>query len=292
MNRKVSRHIRGQSGTKTATYVILIVLCIIWMLPIAWVVLISFSKNVSGIPNYFWPKYGFTFDNYIHLFSDAGARSGFYFPKWFMNTLIVAICSCVVSTFFVLSVSYTMSRLRFKARKTMMSTAMILGMFPGFMSMIAIYYILKGFGMTDKLGALVIVYSAGAGLGFFIAKGFFDTVSKTLDEAAMIDGATKAQVFWKIILPLSKPIIVYTVLTAFLAPWGDFIFVSMIMGPTSYQHYTVALGLFHMIDKEHITTYFSLFTAGAVLVSIPIAALFIALQRFYVEGVTGGAVKG
>lgn len=289
---KINNRISGERTSRVVVYIILIALCILWVLPIVWVILISFSKNVSGIPNYFWPKYGFTLDNYVHLFVDNGIKSGFYFPKWFMNTLVVAIFTCIISTFFVLSVSYTMSRLRFKLRKSMMSLAMILGMFPGFMSMIAVYYILKGINMTDRLSALVIVYSASTGLGFFIAKGFFDTIPKTLDEAAMIDGATRAQIFSKITIPLSKPIIVYTILTSFLAPWADFIFVSVIMGPTSYKNYTVALGLFHMIDKEHITTYFGMFTAGAVLVSIPIAALFIALQRFYVEGVTGGAVKG
>ncbi len=292
MKKKKNNRIRGQAATLSISYVVLILLCIIWVLPIIWIVTISFSKNVIGIPNYFWPKYGFTLDNYIRLFSDSGIKSGFYFPQWFLNTLIVAIFTCLISTFFVLAVSYTMSRLRFHGRKNMMSLAMILGMFPGFLSMIAVYYILKGFGLTDTLASLVIVYSASTGLGFFIAKGFFDTIPKTLDEAAEIDGATKSQIFSKIILPLSKPIIVYTVLTSFLAPWGDFIFVSMIMGPTSYKNYTVALGLYHMVDKEHINTYFPLFAAGSVLVAIPIAALFIALQRYYVEGMTGGAVKG
>jgi arabinogalactan oligomer/maltooligosaccharide transport system permease protein len=274
------------------TYIVLTLLCVIWIIPIVWIILISLSKGVNGVPNFFWPQNGFTLENYTKLFTDAGLDTGFFFPRWFMNTLFVAVCTCAISAFFVLSVSFVVSRMRFKMRKPFMNIALILGMFPGFMSMIAVYYILKAVNLTDSLYALILVYSGGAGLGFYIAKGFFDTIPMTLDEAAMIDGATKAQIFWKITIPISRPIIVYTILTSFLAPWMDFIFVSIILGPTSYSKYTVALGLFRMIDKEHIVEYFSMFAAGAVLVSIPITILFIFMQKFYVEGVTGGSVKG
>lgn len=172
-----------------------------------------------------------------------------------------------------------------------MNIALILGMFPGFMSMIAIYYILKGFGISQSLLALILVYSGASGLGFYIAKGFFDTLPKALDEAAYLDGATKSQVFWKITIPLSKPIIIYTILTTFMAPWMDYIFASVIMGD-NYDNYTVALGLFKMLEREFIHQYFTQFAAGAVIISIPISILFISMQRFYVEGVTGGSVKG
>jgi arabinogalactan oligomer/maltooligosaccharide transport system permease protein len=273
-------------------YVALSVLCVIWLVPVVWLVIISFSKGVAGIPNYFWPKYGFTLQNYVNLFKDAGVSSGFYFPRWFLNTLIVAICSCALTSVMVLSVAYAVSRMRFRLRKPFLNFALVLGMFPGFMSMIAVYYILKAVSLTNTLVALVLVYSGGAALGFYVAKGFFDAIPKEMDEAAMIDGATRSQIFWQITVPLSKPVIVYTILTSFLAPWADFIFVNMIMGPTAYKNFTVALGLFRMIDREHITTYFSMFCAGAVLVSIPIVALFISLQKFYVEGITGGSVKG
>lgn len=293
MRTRTNRRARARAITgNTISYIVLAALCLIWLVPIVWLVVISFSAGVAGIPNYFWPKYGLTLQNYTKLFTDSGAGSGFYFPRWFLNTLLVACCSCALSSVFVLSVAYAMSRMRFRMRKPLLNIALILGMFPGFMSMIAVYYILKALDLTNTLTALVLVYSGGAALGFYIAKGFFDTTPREMDEAAMIDGATQAQIFWKITLPLSKPVIVYTILTSFLAPWADFIFVNMIMGPTAYKNYTVALGLFHMIDKEHITTYFSMFTAGAVLVSIPMVALFLSLQRFYVEGITGGSVKG
>jgi arabinogalactan oligomer/maltooligosaccharide transport system permease protein len=293
MSRQPFRHARGRLVAGNAlAYVVLAVLCVIWLVPVAWLIIISFSKGVAGIPNYFWPKYGFTLQNYVKLFRDSGAASGFFFPRWFLNTLFVAVCSCALTAVMTLSVAYAVSRMRFRLRKPYLNVALILGMFPGFMSMIAVYYILKAVGLTNTLVALILVYSGGAGLGFYVAKGFFDAIPKEMDEAAMIDGATRSQIFWRITVPLSKPVIVYTILTSFLAPWADFIFVNMIMGPTAYKNYTVALGLFRMIDREHITTYFSMFCAGAVLVSIPIVALFISMQRFYVEGITGGSVKG
>ncbi|HHZ06738.1 MAG TPA: sugar ABC transporter permease [Clostridiales bacterium] len=268
-------------------YAILTILSIIWLLPLVWIVMTSFRGEQQVYINYIIPK-TWTFDNYVRLFTDTGIMN---YPKWFMNTLIVSICTCVISTISVLMVSYTFSRLRFKSRKAIMNVGMILGMFPGFMTMIAVYYLLKAMNLTRSLVALIIVYSAAAALGYFISKGFFDTVPRALDEAATIDGATKNQIFWKIILPMSKPIVVYTVLTSFIAPWTDFILARIIMGDAIDQ-YTMAVGLWKMVDKDFIDRFFLQFCAGAVLVAIPITALFLKMQKFYVEGVTGGAVKG
>lgn len=278
---------RNKKIRDTASYITLTVLSVIWLIPIFWVIMTSFREESGSYTSYFFPK-GLTLANYVNLLTD---NTQFHFVKWFGNTLFVAVFSCLISTFFVLSVSYAMSRMRFKMRKPMMNVALILGMFPGFMSMIAVYYILKGLGITQSLVALIMVYSGGAGLSFFIAKGFFDTLPKSLDEAAYLDGATKFQIFRKITLPMSKPIVVYTVLTSFMAPWMDFIFSSVIMGD-NYNNYTVALGLFKMLEREFINDYYTQFAAGCVLVSIPIAALFISMQKYYVEGVSGGAVKG
>ena len=188
-------------------------------------------------------------------------------------------------------ISYSLSRLRFRSRGKLQRIGLILNMFPGFMSMIAVYFILKAVGLTQSLFALILVYSSASALANYVAKGFFDTIPFALDEAARIDGASKAMIFWKITLPLSKPIIVYTVLTTFMAPWMDYIFASVIM-KDNYQNYTVALGLFQMISRENIYDYFTMFCAGAVLVAIPISLLFMFMQRYYVEGVIGGAVKG
>jgi len=267
-------------------YIVLTVLSVIWLVPIAWIVMISFRAEPGSYTSYFFPK-KFTLDNYITLLTD---NSQFHYVKWFINTTIVAAASCLLTSIIVLSTSYTLSRLRFKGRKRFMDILLVLGMFPGFMSMIAVYYILKGLGITQSLLALIMVYSGGAAMKYYIAKGFFDTIPKSLDEAAYIDGATKWYVFTRITIPLSKPIIMYTLLEAFMIPWADYIFASVIMGD-KYENYTLALGLFLMLDRANIATWYTRFAAGAVLVSIPIAILFIALQKYYSASLTG-SVKG
>ncbi|HIR02617.1 MAG: sugar ABC transporter permease [Acutalibacteraceae bacterium] len=273
--------------SNTIIYIILTVSSILWVMPLAWLIMTSFRGETQVYIPYIFPK-EWTFDNYIRLFTDTSVVN---YPRWFLNTLVVAACSCVISTVAVLMVSYAFSRLRFKSRKKFLNIGMILGMFPGFMTMIAVYYLLKAMGLTQNLVSLIIVYSAGAALGYFIAKGFFDTIPRALDEAATIDGATKNQIFWKIILPMSKPIVVYTVLTSFTGPWADFILARVIMGD-NIDNYTIALGLWKMVDKQYIDKYFLNFCAGAVVIAIPITALFLKMQKYYVEGVTGGAVKG
>ena len=268
----------------------LAIMAFVWLLPIFWVIITSFRDEKGAYFKTFMPK-AWTFNNYIKLWTDT---SNLNFPQMFINTFIIACFVCVISSFSVLAVAYTMSRLRFKLRKTFMNIAMIIGLFPGFMSMVATYYILKAFELTQgdmiKVG-LILVYSGGSGLGFYIAKGFFDTIPASIDEAAMLDGATKNQIFWQITMPLSKPIVIYTVLTSFIAPWVDFIFVSVIM-KDNYQNYTVALGLYQMLARENIDAYFTRFCAGAVLIAIPITLLFIKMQKYYVSGITAGGAKG
>ncbi|MBR2176401.1 MAG: sugar ABC transporter permease [Clostridia bacterium] len=279
-----------RKAANVAVYIILSVMSVIWIFPIFWLLMQSFRGEKGAIVPYVFPKQ-WTFSNYTRLFNDPDITEAFPYGKWFLNTLIVAIFSCLISTFIVLMVSYAFSRLRFKSRKTFLNLGLILGMFPGFMSMAATYNIMKAFHIEGTLGALVIVYSAGAGLGYQVAKGYFDTVSRSLDEAAMIDGATRSQIFYKIILPLSKPIIVYTALTTFIGPWTDYIFVSYFMLDDK-ENYTVAAGLVQLTNATTMYDYFTLFCAGAVLVAIPITILFVIMQKFYVAGVTGGAVKG
>lgn len=271
----------------TIVHVILTILSIIWLFPVVWIVLASFNANPDpGSSNFFPTSFGL--QNYIKLFTETDQ---FYFVKWFGNTFLVAVGTCLLSTFYVLCVSYTLSRLRFKARKKLMNVGLILNMFPGFMSMIAVYYILKGIGLSESLVSLVFVYSAGQALQYHIAKGFFDTIPRAVDEAAWIDGATRFQVFYKITIPLSKPILIYTVLTSFMAPWIDFIFAKVILG-TNYNKYTVAIGMWTMMQKEYIQTWYGRFTAAAVIVSIPISLLFLFMQKYYAEGMSAGAVKG
>ena len=270
-------------------HVFLAMLAAIWVLPIFWIILTSFRAEQGSYVSTFFPK-GYTLANYIKLFTD---RNVLNFPRMFANTLIIAIFTCIISTFFVLSVSYSLSRMRFKLRKPYMNLAMILGLLPGFMAMIAEYYILKALGLTEGSAvrlALIIVYSAGTGLGFQIAKGYFYTIPRSVDEAAIMDGATQWQVFTRITMPLSKPIIIYTVMTSFIAPWVDFIFAKVIVRANADQ-FTVAIGLWNMLQKEYINQWYTSFAAGAVIISLPIAILFVYMQKFYVEGMSG-AVKG
>lgn len=282
---KLRRHIAN-----AFVYLFLIVMGFIWISPFIYLLMHSFRGGAEVYGSTIIPQ-EWTFQNYIDLFTGTSGTASLNFPRWFLNTFVVACFSCVISTISVLMVSYAFSRLRFKARKKFMNVGMILGMFPGFMTMIAIYYLLKAMGLTQTLVALVICYSCGAGLGFQISKGFFDTIPRALDEAATIDGATKNQIFWKIILPMSKPIVVYTVLTSFIGPWTDFILAKIIMGDAR-DNYTVAIGLQLMIQKDFLNTYYKQFLAGSVVVAVPITLLFLKMQKYYVEGVTAGGVKG
>ncbi len=272
----------------TLTYIALTVLGILWVLPIAYLIYTAFRVTPStGIINSLFPEgLQLGFQNFVRLFQDT------MFLRWLGNTIFVAVCSCALSTLFILMVSYALSRLRFTFRKPIMNVLLVLGMFPGFMSMIAVYFILKAMGLTNSLLALILVYSGSAGLSYYICKGFFDTVPRAMEEAAILDGANQPTIFWKIILPLAKPIIVYTVLTSFISPWCDFIFVNTIISDRSM--YTVSLGLYKMInaEKNSFNDNFTIFCAGAFVVGGIIVTLFMSMQRYYVEGVTAGSVKG
>lgn len=268
---------------------LLALLAAIWLLPILWLVLTSFGMDEGPNIRSFFPEQ-YTLEHYRALLFSSDSVS--HFPQWFLNTLIVAAFTCVISTAFVLITAYALSFLRFRGRKALMHGAIILNLFPGFLAMIAVYFILKEVGLTNSLLGLILIYSASAGVDYLIAKGFFDTVSRSLREAAHLEGANECTVFLRIILPLAKPIVVYTVISSFLHPWMDFIYASLIMSSGVSADKTVALGLFSMVDKVNRNRYFAQFCAGGVIVSIPISILFIIMQRFYVEGITGGSVKG
>ena len=270
-------------------HVFIALLAFFWLIPIVWLVCTSFSSYPGINIRTFFPE-EWTFENYkLLLFSSDTVAQ---FPKWFMNTFIIAIFVCLISTSFVLMVAYATSCMRFKMRKPLMNIAIILGMFPGVLSMIAVYFVLKTIGLTNSHFGMVLVYSAGAGLGYLIVKDFFDTISVTLREAAKLEGASEATIFLKIVIPLSKPIIVYTIINSFLAPWMDFVYARLILNSGISSDWTVAIGLYNMLEKNLINHYFSRFCAGGVLISIPISILFVIMQKFYVEGITGGAVKG
>lgn len=281
------------TGSKKRTKIILhnlllAVLAFIWLIPIVWLVCTSFSSYSGMNTSTFFPE-KWSIVNYVKLFHPDTVVQ---FPRWFINTFIIACVTCVVSTMFILMVAYATSVMRFPWRKPLMNIAVILNLFPGMLAMIAVYFVLKTFDLTNSYIGLIMVYSASSGLGYLIAKGFFDTVPRALCESARIDGCSEARIFFQMVLPLSRPIIVYTVISSFLVPWMDFVYAKMILNAGISSQYTVAIGLYRMLDKSLINSYFTQFCAGGVLVSIPISILFVIMQKFYVEGITGGAVKG
>lgn len=284
---KLGQRTRTRVGD-IAVYAILSTLGLLWTLPILYLLYTAFRVSPStGIINSLIPDgLRLGIGNFERLFNETA------FAIWLKNTLVVAFSSCAITTLFVLMVSYALSRLRFRFRKPIMNALLILGMFPGFMSMIAVYFILKAMGLTNSLLALVLVYSGSAALSYYICKGFFDTIPRAMEEAAILEGASQPIVFLKVVLPLAKPIIVYTVLTSFIAPWCDFIFVNTII--SEREKYTVSLGLYKLInaEKSGFNENFTVFCAGATVVGGIIVTLFMSMQNYYVEGVTSGAVKG
>ena len=282
------RHMGIQASRRignTLAYILLALISVIWLIPFICIVLQSFRVESTWQVGYVIPQQ-WGFDNYVKLFATD-------FPKWYLNTLIMALVTAVLQTVIVLCMSYTLSRFRFRGRTGLMRFMLILGMFPGMLTMIILYRVLKDLGMTqaNSVPGLILVYIASSGMGYYVSKGFFDTIPKSLDEAARIDGATRLQILYKIILPLSKPIVIYTVLTAFMGPWGDYVFARYISFGSS-AGMNVAVGLYNFLNRDQIANNYTMFCAGGVLVAIPVTALFLWLQKYYVEGVTGGAVKG
>ena len=174
-----------------------------------------------------------------------------------------------------------------------MNIWLVLGMFPGFLTMICLYFLLKQLGLTQDgaVPGLILIYVASSGMGYYVCKGYFDTMPKALDEAARIDGASRFQILYQMIIPLSKPIIIYTMLVSFMAPWCDFVFASYVAFGKS-DSYNVAVALQRWVWTNDYQGYFTRFCAGGILVAVPVTLLFMFLQKYYVEGVTGGAVKG
>ncbi len=286
MNEK--RHLGLKASTRisnTIIYIVLIAMSVIWLVPFICIVLQSFRVENTWQVNYVIPKQ-WGWDNYLALWNSD-------FKRWYLNTFIIAIVVSAIQTIFVLCMSYTLSRFRFKMRQGLMKFMLVLGLFPGMLTMIILYRVLKDLGLTqaNAVPGLILVYVASSAMGYYVSKGFFDTIPKSLDEAARVDGANRAQVLWKIILPLSKPIVIYTILTAFMGPWGDFVFARYISFGTS-AGMNVAVGMWNWLTPDMINQRYTMFCAGGVVVAIPVAILFMCLQKYYVEGVTGGAVKG
>ena len=279
---KKKRFLIGNWMDSFLTHIVLIAVCVVFVFPVLWLVLASFSKSGSiyDIEGFFPDTLSLA--GYKRLFTDT---TMYDYPNWLKNTLFVAVLSSFLGTVLVILTAYTISRFEFKSRKLLMKSTLVLSMFPSFMGMTAVYLIMVNFGLINQLWSLILIYAAGAPMGYLVQKGYFDTISGTIYEAARVDGATNLQVFIKITLPLSKPIIVYTALTQFAWPWSDFILPNMLV--KNKDLWTVAVGLTHLDE-----TQFTRFAAGAVFIAVPIVTLYFALSKFLVAGVSEGAVKG
>ncbi len=289
-NKPMKKSLLGAKASRNITnalvYIVLVIMTLVWLFPFFGIVLESFRTERPDQVSYLWPK-EFGFDNYVRLFKETD------FLLWFRNTAIMGVSVAILQTVFVLAMSYTLSRMRFKGRKFLMNFMLILGMFPGFLTMILIYKVFFDMGLTHQMApvGLIIVYCASSGMGYYVSKGFFDTIPKSLDEAARVDGATRWQVFYKVIMPLSKPIVIYTVLMGFMAPWGDFMMASYLIHQNS-QGMNVAVGMYEWLSQTMLNKNYTMFCAAGVIVAVPVTTVFLLLQKYYVEGVTGGAVKG
>ena len=270
-------------------HAILAFLAFIWLVPIIWLVLTSFSTTKGVNYSHFFPEQ-YTLWNYTSILFEPDTVA--QLPQWMVNTTIIAIFNCVISTSFVLMVAYAFSCCRFKGRSMLQNLSVTVNLFPGVLAMIAVYFVLRFMNLTNSYAGLIMVYAGSSGLGYLICKGFFDTVPAALREAAKIDGASEARTFFQIVIPLSKPILVYTIINSFMAPWTDFVMAKMILNSGVSTDWTVAIGLSNMLGRNLVNNYFSRFCAGGVLVAIPISVLFVIMQKFYVEGVTSGTDKG
>lgn len=284
MEKVISKKLKIRPATTikaVIVYVIVLLISFIFAFPCIWLILSAFNANGSLLTlDGFFPE-TYSFDTFKTLFTEKVEHD---YMTWFGNTLFVAGISCVISTVLVLAVSYTMSRYRFKGRKQIMKATLLLSIFPNFMNMTALFVIMTQFDLINNLWGLILLYSSGATMGFLVQKGFFDTIPSTIYDAATLDGATDLRVFVSITLPLSKPMIVYTALTAFVWPWSDFMLPKLLLPDKS--QWTVAIGL-NWLDESK----FSIFAAGSVFIAVPIVALYIALSKYLIQGGTAGAVK-
>lgn len=269
----------------TGIYAVIALMFIIIFYPLLWTFGLSLNEGTNLYSSSIIPK-NLSFEHYIWLFTDPASN----YVTWYKNTLIVAATVSIVATFFVALTAYSFSRYRFRGRKYGIYTFLILQMFPVLMGMVALYILLNTVGLLDSLLGLILIYLGGAiPMNAFLVKGYFDTIPKELDESARIDGAGHFSVLFKIMLPLAKPILAVVALFNFMTPFMDFLLPSIIL--RSEENFTLALGLFNFVNDQ-FSNNFTRFAAGSVLIAVPIATVYLLLQRWLISGLTSGATKG
>ena len=269
----------------TCNTIFLVLFVTITLYPVLNTVALSFNDGVDAVRGgiHLWPRI-FTLSNYKTVLHQQNILTG----------AVVSVARTVLGTIFALVtnalLAYIISRKRFLFR-SQLSLFWVITMYVNG-GMIPTLVLYRNMNLTNSYAGLIMVYAGSSGLGYLICKGFFDTVPVALREAAKLDGASEARIFFQIVIPMSRPILVYTIISSFLTPWTDFVVAKMILNSGVSSDWTVAIGLYNMLQKALINNYFSRFCAGGVLVAIPISVLFVIMQKFYVEGITSGAAKG
>ncbi len=276
------------------TFVLLCVIAAVMLIPIVFTFLYSFFPK-SEISDYLNQRSSYDTSKWLPvLFSPSQVSLRQYYKilieqpqylKLFLNSVKYSVGILLGQAVIIPMTAYGLSRFRFKGRDTIRKTTLLLGMFPGFMGMTAVYIIMGQLNLLNSLESLIFYYSCTAPLGYLVQKGYFDSIPYTIHEAATIDGASQLQIFTKITLPLSKPMLVYTALTQFAWPWSDCLLPKLLL--KEREMWTVAVGLYSMPD-----TQFARFAAGSVFIAVPIVILYFCLVKNIVSGLTAGSVKG
>ncbi len=266
-------------------YLFFLIMFVIIGYPLFWALMMSLNPGSNMLVTDLFPSAP-TMEHYKWLFTDPKSD----YLIWYRNSLYVAIVNAVGSVVITSLIAYAFSRYKFVGRKYGLYMFLLLQMFPALMGMVALYILLNTVGLTDSLFGLMVIYLGGQiPFNAWLVKGYFDTIPKELDEAAKIDGAGHLKIFWTIMLPLAKPILAVVALFNFMAPFMDFLLPRIVL--TSPENYTLALGLYNFINDQ-FSTNFTRFAAGSILIAIPIALVFLLLQRYLISGLTSGATKG
>ncbi len=267
------------------TYIIIGIMCAIIIYPVLWIIGSSFNPGDSLSGSKMIPENA-TLNHYKELFDLENSD----YLLWYFNSIKISVMTMILTVISVSFTAYAFSRYRFVGRKNGLMTFLILQMIPNFAALIAIYVLATRTGLIDTHLGLVLLYVGGQiPMNTWLMKGYLDTIPRDLDESAKMDGAGHLRIFFQIVMPLAKPIIAVVALFSFVAPFGDFILAKILI--SSSDKYTLAVGLYSMVGKQ-FGAEFTKFAAGSVLIAIPIALLFLLLQKYFVSGLTAGGTKG
>ncbi|MBY4602416.1 MULTISPECIES: arabinogalactan oligomer ABC transporter permease GanQ [Bacillus] len=268
------------------SYLLLACMAVIIVYPLLWTAGASFNPGNSLISTSIIPKHP-TFDHYKELF--AGKES-LQYVQWYINSMKISLFTMVGSLICVTFTAYAFSRFRFKGRKYALTLFLLLQMIPQFSALIALFVLAQILGMINSHWLLILLYIGGLiPMNTYLMKGYMDSIPMDLDESAKIDGASSTRIFLQIILPLSKPMAAVVAMNGFTGPLGDFVLSSTIL--RTPESYTLPVGLFNLVNDVMGASY-TTFAAGALLISIPVAIIFIILQKHFVSGLTAGGTKG